>query len=226
FGTLAVSFVMGFAIERIVLRPLHNAPVLSVVVVFVGLLVIFNSVAGWIFGYEVQDFPSPFPSTKPFGSTVISFHELGTIAMAFAGVFVLHLFLRFTKIGLAMRAAALNPASSRLSGIPVGLMLSMGWGIAAMFGAIAGMMIAPKVFLDPHMMSSVLLYGMAAALIGGIDNPWGAFVGGIVVGVIEVMAGAYLVGPELKLSVAVLIIVAALIIKPSGMFGRKIVTRV
>jgi branched-chain amino acid transport system permease protein len=136
------------------------------------------------------------------------------------------LFFRFTPLRLAMRAAAENPASSRLVGVRVGWMLALGWGLAAMIGAVAGMMTAHIVYLDPYMMFGVLLYGFAGALLGGLDNPWGAVLGGFTVGVLENLAGAYVVGTELQLSMALFVIVSILVIKPSGLFGRTIVTRV
>ena len=139
---------------------------------------------------------------------------------------LVYAFFRFTPLGLAMRAAAQNPASSRLVGIRVGWMLAIGWGLAAAIGAVAGMMAAPIVYLDPNMMSGILLYAFAGAMLGGIDNPWGAALGGFVVGVLENIAGAYLVGTEIKLSVALVIIVGVLVVRPSGLFGRRLVTRV
>jgi branched-chain amino acid transport system permease protein len=137
-----------------------------------------------------------------------------------------YLFFRHTKLGLAMRAAAFNPVSARLVGIRVGWMLALGWGLAAAIGAIAGMMVAPIVYLDPNMMGGILLYAFAGALLGGIDNPLGAVLGGFAVGVIENLAGAYLVGTSLKLTVALIIIVAVLVVKPSGLFGRTVLNRV
>jgi len=125
-----------------------------------------------------------------------------------------------------MRAAALNPDSARLVGIKVSWMLAIGWGFAAAVGSVAGMMVAPIVFLDPNMMSGILLYGFAAALLGGIDNPWGSVVGGLIVGVLENLLGAYVIGTELKLTVALVLIVAILTIKPDGLFGKTVVTRV
>jgi branched-chain amino acid transport system permease protein len=125
-----------------------------------------------------------------------------------------------------MRAAAQNPESARLAGIRVGWMRALGWGLACAIGAIAGMMVAPIVFLDPNMMSGVLLYAFAAALIGGIDNPFGAVFGGFFVGVLENLLGAYVIGPELKLTVALVVIVAVLVVKPAGLFGRTLVRRV
>lgn len=224
--TLAFGFVAGLAIERLVLRPLGEVPELSVIVVFIGLFVGINSLAGWIFGHQLEPFPSPFPDKAPGGTTLISGHELGTVVVVLLVMGALYAFLRFTKVGLAMRASAENPVSSRLAGIPVSLMLSLGWGLSALIGAVAGLMVAPVVFLEPNMMGGVLIYAFAAALLGGIDNPWGAVAGGLIVGVIENLAGTYVVGTELKLSLALVLIVGVLLIRPSGIFGRKLVARV
>jgi branched-chain amino acid transport system permease protein len=225
-ATVVLSFVLGVAIERIVIRPVERAPVLTVVVVFIGLLLILNSVAGWIFTYTIKSFPSPFPSGPPFGLHIVSSHELGSIAVTLVVLLLVYLFFRFTPLGLAMRAAAQNPDSSRLVGIRVGWMLALGWGLASAIGATAGMMVAPIVFLDPNMMTGVILYAFAAALMGGIDSPGGAVVGGFIVGVLENIVGAYLIGTELKLTVALVLIVGVLVVKPAGLFGRVIVQRV
>jgi branched-chain amino acid transport system permease protein len=224
--TIALSLVGGIVIERAIIRPMADAPILASVIVFIGLLVILNSVAGWIFSYTVKSFPSPFPTEKLWGNSYISTHELGAIGVTLVVLSLLFAFFRFTSLGLAMRAAAENKVSSRLVGIRVGWMLAFGWGLAAAIGAVAGMMVAPVVFLDPNMMSGILLYGFAAALLGGIDNPAGAVLGGFIVGVLENVVGAYLIGTELKLTVALVVIVGVLVVKPSGLFGRILVSRV
>ena len=226
FLTVVIAFTLGVLIERIIVRPVEQAPVLSVVVVFIGLLVIFNSMAGWIYTYTIKTFPSPFPAEAPFGTKLVSSHELGAIGVTLMVLFLLYAFFRFTPLGLAMRAAAQIPESSRLVGIRVGWMLALGWGLASAIGAIAGMMVAPVVFLDPNMMSGILLYAFAAALVGGIDNPGGAVLGGFIVGVLENVLGAYVIGNELKLSVALVLIIGVLVVKPSGLFGKVHVTRV
>ena len=224
--TVVLSFVLAAVVEFTVIRPMHDAPVLSVVVVFIGLLVIFHSMAGFLFGYTIKPFPSPFPVDAWYGSSLMSAHAVGAIVVALGMVALLFTFLRFTPLGLAMRAAAQNAASSRLVGINVGRMLMLGWGLAGAIGAVAGMMVAPVVFLDPNMMTGVLLYAFAGALIGGIDNPIGAVLGGFIVGVLENLLGTYVVGTELKLSVALVLIIGVLIVKPSGLLGKTIVTRV
>ncbi len=224
--TVVLSFILAAAIEFAVIRPMHDKPMLSVVVVFIGLLVIFHSLAGFLFGYTIKPFPSPFDPDAWYGGSLMSAHEVGAIAVALVMVALLVGFFRFLPLGLAMRAAAQNAASSRLVGINVGRMLMLGWGLAGAIGAVAGMMVAPVVFLDPNMMTGVLLYAFAGALIGGIDNPLGAVLGGFIVGVLENLLGTYVVGTELKLSVALVLIVGVLIVKPSGLLGKTIVTRV
>ncbi|MBI1395227.1 MAG: branched-chain amino acid ABC transporter permease [Betaproteobacteria bacterium] len=223
--TVLASLLIGIVIERVVIRPVEHAPVLSVVIVFIALLVILNSTAGWIFSYTIKTFPSPF-DWRGLQNSYLSPHEIGSIGVTLMVLLVLYGFFRFTSLGLAMRAAAQNPVSSRLVGIRVGWMLALGWGLAAAIGAIAGMMIAPVIYLDPNMMSGVMLYAFAAALLGGIDNPFGAVLGGFIVGVVENIAGAYIVGTELKLSVALVLIVGVLLFRPSGLFGRRYVVRV
>ena len=224
-SAVVLSFAVGVAIERVLMRPLANAPVLASVGVFVGLLLIVNSLSGWFFDYTIKQFPTPFPD-RPMLGGYLSGHELGATAVTLIVLISVYLFFRHTRLGMAMRAAAFNPTSSRLVGVRVGWMLALGWGLAAGIGAIAGCMVAPIVFLDPNMMAGILLYAFAGALLGGIDNPLGAVLGGFAVGVIENLGGAYLVGTELKLTLALVIIVTVLTIKPTGLMGRKVYSRV
>ena len=225
FLTVAISFVAGVVIERVIIRPVENAPVLAVVTVFIGLLVIFNSIAGWVFSYTIKPFESPFPEQPLFGNRYMSSHEIGSMGITLVLLLLLFVFFRFTPLGLAMRAAAQNPVSSRLVGVRVGWMLALGWGLAAAIGGVAGMMIAPIVYLEPNMMGGVLLYAFAGALLGGIDSPGGAVVGGFIVGVLENVVGTYL-GNELKFTIALILIVTVLLIRPSGLFGKVHVSRV
>ena len=223
--TLVASFLGGMTIERILIRPVENAPVLAAVVVTIGLLLIFNALAGWIFTYTLQEFPSPFPDRTLFGALMTT-RDLGVIGVTLAMLLLLFVFFRFTATGLAMRAAAQNPESARLCGIPVGRMLAIGWGLAAAIGATAGIMVAPVLFLDPNMMGGVLLYAFAGALLGGITSPVGAVVGGLIVGVTENLVGTYLIASQLKLTVALGLIILVLVFRPNGLFGTAIVRRV
>jgi len=228
FVTIGISFAGGVAIERIVFKPIHDAPALSHVIVFIGLLAIFNSLAGFIWEFTIKPFPSPFPTGGALGGTLISVHQVGMIGVTMLLLLLVYGFFRFTDTGLAMRAAAANPDSARLVGVNVGWMLALGWGLAAAIGAVAGMMVAPIVFLEPNMMGGILLYGFAGAIVGGANSPAGAVVGGFLVGVIENLLGTFVpfIGSELKLSVALLLIVAVLVLRPSGLFGRTVVSRV
>jgi branched-chain amino acid transport system permease protein len=227
FGaTVVTAFAMGIVIERLIVRPIADKSELAVVVVFIGLLVIFNSIAGFIWTYSLKTFPTPFSPALIPGNKYLTSHEIGAMLITLLELGALYVFFRFTSLGLAMRAAAYNPVSSRLVGVRVGRMLALGWGLAAVIGAIAGMMVAHVVYLDPNMMTGILLYGFAGALLGGIDNPGGAVVGGFIVGVAENVLGAYVIGTDLKLSVALVLIVGVLTLKPAGLFGKTIVKRV
>lgn len=224
--TVVVSFAMGMLIERFIIRPVGKTSMLSMVVVVIGLLLVCNSMAGWIWGYDVRPFPSPFPDDMRLLGGYVTAHEAGSFCITMAMLIALYLFFRFTPLGLAMRAAAQNPVSSRLCGVRVDLLFGVGWGLAAAIGAVAGITVAHVLFLDVNMMAGAVLYGFAAALVGGIDNPWGAIAGGFLIGVVENLLGAYVVGNDLKLTVALLIIVGVLTFKPAGIFGVQRVRRV
>ena len=226
--TVLFALALGVVIERVVIRPVENAPVLAIVVIFIALLVILNSATGWIYSYTIKTFPSPFPKEPLFGNKYMSSHELGAIGVTLVVLVLLYVFFRFTPLGLAMRAVAQNPESSRLVGIRVGWMLALGWGLAAAVGAVSGIMVAPVLFLEPNMMQSIIIYAFAAAVLGGIESPLGAVVGGLIVGVTVNLAGAYLpfVGGDLELAVALAIIIGVLLVKPNGLFGRPTVRRV
>ena len=223
---VVASFLGGVVIERVIVRPFANAPILASVIVFLGLSFIFNALAGFTYGYSVQSFDSPFEGISWLRSKFFSPHELGATAVSLLVLVLVFAFFQLTPLGLAMRAAAQNPVSARLCGVRVGRMLALGWGLAAAIGAIAGMMAAPIIYLDPNMMGGVLLYAFAGAVLGGIDNPFGAVIGGFAVGIAETLLGAYVVGQEVKLTVALVIIVGVLVARPSGLFGRRRVARV
>jgi branched-chain amino acid transport system permease protein len=228
-ATVAIAFVGGVIVERVIIRPVENAPILTIVIVTLGLLVIFNSIAGWVWTYVQKPFPSPFPREPiHLGAIVYGSHDVGQIAVTLVVLLCIFLFFRFTPLGLAMRAAAQNPVSSRLVGIRVGWMLALGWGLAATFGAVAGMMVAPVITLDPNMMGGIQIYAFAAATLGGFTSPLGAVLGGFIVGVVENLVGTYVsfIGTELKLTVALAMIIIVLLVKPSGLLGRTIVKRV
>ena len=224
-ATVAIAFAMGAGIEALLIRRLRHAPILAIVVVFVALLVILHSLAGWLFGYAIRSFPSPFADAQVAGG-LLSPHQLGAIGVTLLMLALVYAFFRWSPLGLQMRATAENPTSSRLVGVRVNRMLALGWGLAGAIGAVAGMMVAPVVFLDVHMMSGVLLYAFAAAVLGGIGSAAGAVAGGFIVGVLENLLGTYVVGSELKLTVALVLIIVVLVAKPTGLFGKAVVVRV
>jgi branched-chain amino acid transport system permease protein len=224
--TAGVSFVGGIAVERVLIRPLAGRREMLLVTVFLGLFMICNSVAGWIWGYDTRPFASPFESLAFLRNPYETPHDLGAMLVTLLLMMGLFGFFQLTRAGLAMRASTENPVSSRLVGIGVDRMSALGWGLAATIGAIAGMMIAPTVFLEPNMMASVLVYGFAGALLGGIDNPWGAVAGGYLVAILENLLGVYVIGTEMRMSVALVLIVGTLVVKPEGLFGQRKFARV
>jgi len=226
--TLVFSFLGGIAIERVLFKPLAKAPILTQVAGFIALYSIINSCAGLIWDFTIKQYPTPFGSSPFLGSQLISTHQAGMIGLTLLMLLGLFFFFRYTRMGLAMRAAASLPESARLVGINTSWMIALGWGMAAAIGSVAGMMIAPVVFLEPNMMLGVLIYGFAAAVLGGLTSPFGAVVGGFLVGIFENLVGTYIpgVGNELKLPIALALIITVLVIKPAGLFGRHIVKRV
>jgi len=213
----------------VLIRPVENRPEIAIVIVTIGLLIAINGLTGWIWGADVKALDSPFPNnTVDVAGVTISDQDIGVFCVCLGTVVLLWLFFRFTTVGLAMRASAVNPDASRLLGVRVGWMLALGWGLAAVLGAVAGLMAAPTSFLDPNMMLVILIYAFAAAVIGGIDNPVGAVVGGLALGVLVNLLGRYwsFVGAELRLPTALAILLIVLVIRPQGLFGHAVVRRV
>ncbi len=230
FGvTLLVSFGGGIGIHRVVIRPVERGSQIRVVIITIGLLLLLNGLMTLIWSGEVRAVPSPFPTrTIDIAGVAISVQDIGTIAVCLGTVVVLWAFFQFTKIGLALRAAAVNPDEARLVGVRVSWMLGFGWGLAAVLGAIAGMLTAPSVFLDPSMMQAVLIYAFAAAVLGGIDSPVGAVAGGLLLGVGLNLLGSYIdfIGADLRLPAALLVILVVLLVRPAGLFGKPEVKKV
>ncbi len=227
--TLAVSFLGGIALERILIRPVESAPVLTVVILTIGLLILVNGMTTLIWGGAFKQFEGPF-SQRPVhvGGVAFSIQDVGVIAVSVVSVVLLWFLFRFTKTGLGLRATAVNPASSRLVGIRVGWMLALAWGLAAVLGAVAGAMTAPSFGLQPNMMQTVLLYAFAAAILGGFESPVGAVAGGLVLGVLLNLLGTYVhvAGGLPRLTEALAVILLVLLVRPAGVFGRAAVRRV
>jgi branched-chain amino acid transport system permease protein len=226
--TILIAFAGGILVERVMIRPFEGKPILTLVIVTLALFNLTNGLAGQIWGYITQDFPSPF-SAEPINvaGIYIGRQDLGILAFCLVTLSIVYVFFRFTKVGLAMRAAALYPESSKLVGVRVSWMLALGWGLASAIGATAGMMIAPITFLDPYFMQPILLFAFAAAVLGGIESPLGAVLGGLLVGVLLALVGTYLpAGQNLRIPFALVVIVAVLLVRPAGLIGRAAVSRV
>jgi branched-chain amino acid transport system permease protein len=230
--TLLISFAGGVALERVVIRPVERGPVLTVVILTIGLFIFLGGLMNWIWKAEVRSFPPDRPfstNTIDLGGVAISYQDIGILGVTLGVVALLWILFQKTKVGLALRAAALDPAASRLVGIRVGWMLALGWGLAAALGAVAGLFTAAAFPpLEPNMMRAVLIYAFAAAVLGGLTSPLGAVIAGLALGVALNLVGAYVdfVGSAMRLPVALALILLVLLVRPAGLFGRVAVRRV
>jgi branched-chain amino acid transport system permease protein len=228
-ATLVLSFAGGVAVQQVLIRPLQGGPLLGIVILTIGLLIAINGLTTWVWGGAVKQFAGPF-STAPItvGGVAFSKQDIGVIAVSLIVVVLVGGLFTRTKLGLGLRAAAVNPVEARLVGVRVAAMLAAGWGLAAALGAVAGVLAAPSLFLEPNMMQTVLLYSFAAAVLGGMDSPLGAVVGGLLLGVLLNLTGTYVhwIGGELRLATALAVILAVLLLRPAGLFGRTAVRRV
>jgi branched-chain amino acid transport system permease protein len=234
---LGLAGSLGAFVERTVIRPVEGAPVLNVVIVTLGLFVIFNSLTAFI--YAQGELPKSFPATPigteretfDFGILTLQKHRVAVIIISVIVAAALYVLFNRTKLGLAMRATAQNRVAAQLMGINTGRMLMLGWALSAMVGAVGGMLVAPIIFLDLTTMLRVILFAFAAAVLGGLDSPPGAMVGGVTIGITQNLLstfafGPIFFGPQLALPAALLVLVLVLLIRPTGLFGRHAVRRV
>ncbi len=228
-GAVVASIPIGALVERLVMRRFRGEAALVPVVVTVGLFIFVNGLVGGIWGFDTKSFPAIFPGgIIRAGGIAATVSAVGNLAVLVAVVVFLQILFRKTRFGLALRAVADNPESSALLGLPVGELLMLGWGMAAALGGLAGCLIAPKVYLDPNMMASVLVYALAAAILGGLDSPFGAIVAALVMGVVENLAATYVdvIGNDLRIAVPLALMAIVLLVRPQGFFGRKETVRV
>ena len=230
FATLGISFVFGVVVQQVVIRPVQQRSVIAVVIVTVGLFILIDGLVEWKWSANQRFMQAPF-GTRVYhlGSVSISRQDIGTILITLGTVLVLWAFFRFTKVGLGMRAGALRPAAARLVGVRTNALLAVGWGLAAVLGAVAGLMTEPSQYvLSPTLMQPVLLYAFAAAVLGGLESPGGAVVGGVALGIFLNLVGQYwhFVGSVLQLPVAFAALLLVLRVKPNGLFGHRSVRKV
>ena len=230
FATLAVAFVLGSVLQVTLIRPVQHRSVIAAVIVTVGLFILIDGVVNWVWGGDFKFMQEPF-GTGSFdvGGVAIQHLYVGMLGVVLGCVLLVWALFRFTKLGLGMRAAALRPAAAALVGVRVEWMLTLGWGLAALLGAVAGLMAEPsQLFLSPTLMQQILVYAFAAAVLGGLESPAGAVVGGLAIGVFLTLIVGYVpaISSELQLPFAFALLLAILLVKPSGLFGRREVRRV
>jgi branched-chain amino acid transport system permease protein len=226
---VVASMVIGVLAYVLVVRPVQYKDELTIVIVTLGLFLAFNSVNGAIWGFLQLSLPSPFPEKNfSFGALRLNAELLGTIAVLTAISVGMFLLFQHTRLGIALRASASNATSAMMVGIPFTAMMALGWGLAAGLGAVSGLLVAPRLTLDPNMMGSIIIYAFAAAVVGGLTSYRGAVVGGAIVGISQALSMAYLpwLGSDVQILLPLLLIVAILIVKPEGLFGSTVVLRV
>jgi branched-chain amino acid transport system permease protein len=227
-AALATGLVMGAVVERVVIRPVENKPPLNAIVVTVGLLVLLEGLAGLIYGGQYKSFPAAFPviglhiGTTPLGLTRFDLFVTGAVL---AAAILLALMFRFTPAGLRMRAAAFQAEAARLLGVRVGRVLTLGWALAGLIGALAGLLVSPSTFLYPNSMDQIFVLGFTAAVLGGLDSPLGAVVGGLVLGIVLSYVGGYL-GSDVVTLFGLAALMTVLMIRPAGLFSSSATRRV
>ncbi|HNU94802.1 MAG TPA: branched-chain amino acid ABC transporter permease [Bacillota bacterium] len=218
-GAIIFAFIFGMAVERIFLRPIQGGPLISLMIMTLGLFMVFNGAAGWVWGFDPVSFPRAV-SGRPIwlGDLIITRDSILVLAVTIAMALALYVVLRFTMAGIAIRATSQNSRAARLMGVPVPKVYALTWGISAVLGAVAGILIAPTTFLSPSMMAEVQIKAFTAAVLGGFSSLPGAVVGGLLLGVLENLVAGY-ISTELKSTFAFALIVVVLFIRPSGLLG-------
>src|SRR5580700_7743015 len=225
---LLAGLVLGAACELTVIRPTVGKPQLNAVIVTIGLLIFLEGLAGILFGGQFRSFPAAFSiiGLRVGGTPIgVSRFDVFVVVAVLVTTLVLAVAFRYTAAGLRMRAAAFNATIARLSGIRVARVLTVGWALAGLLGALAGVLVSPSTFLYPNSMDAIFVYGFTAAVIGGLDSPVGAVVGGLLLGIALSYVGGYL-GSDLTAVVALGVLVVVLMIRPGGLFSAARVRRV
>ncbi len=225
-GALAFAAFLGALLEFAVLRRAKEPTVLGMIIITLGLEMILMGLVSWKFGADPKTLPfpiSPYNSVM-IGRMFVSSLEILTLIVALSVMVILFLFLRFSKLGVAMKATQQNFTAARLMGIRTKRVLMFTWAISSVVGCLAGLLIAPTI-MHPYMMWDPLLKGFAAAVMGGMTSLPGAVFGAYILGIVENLFGGY-VSIEFKSVVAFAIIVLVLCVKPSGLFARHYVKKV
>jgi branched-chain amino acid transport system permease protein len=227
-AALATGLVLGAFLERTVVRPTLRKPPLNAVIVTIGLLILIEGVAGIIYGGQFRSFPPAYSIRGVSAGSValgISPNGIFTAAAVLAAAGILALVFQYTSVGLRLRATAFNPDVARLLGVRIGRVLTLGWALAGLLGALAGLLVTPSTFLYPNSMDAIFVLGFTAAVIGGLESPIGAVVGGLILGVLLSYVGGYL-GSDLVEIAGLAALVAVLMLRPGGLFSSSSVRRV
>jgi branched-chain amino acid transport system permease protein len=221
-----IGALLGVVTERVTMRPLQSAPQVNALIATIGLWMIFHHGAGWIWGYDPVRFPSLFsPDPINLLGARVAENSLGIIGVSLLVVALLYAFFEYTRAGIAMRAASMNRRAAQLMGVNVGRVSLTAWGLASAISVVSGLLVAPLTFLDFEMMFAVLLKAFAGAILGGFNSLPGAVIGCLVIGVVENLFAAY-VSSAFKDTFAFVIIIAVLMVRPQGLFTRRIAKKV
>jgi branched-chain amino acid transport system permease protein len=223
FAALLSGLVLGAVVERVVIRPVEGAPPLNAIIVTLGLLVLLEAFAGMVWGGNPKSFPPAFSIAgyKIGGHAVLfSPFDLFTVVVVAALMAGLVALFRLTGLGLQMRAAAFAPEVSRLLGVRVARMFTAGWALASLVGSLAGLLVAPAVFVAPTNFDPVLVFGFTAAVLGGLESPPGALAGGMILGLALSYVSGYVGAGTVTLG-ALVILVAVLMVRPTGLFAHE-----
>lgn len=227
-AALLSGLILGAVTERVVIRPVEGKPEINAVILTLGLFVLLHALAAVIFGSRYRSFPAPF-GLRGFqvGDMTVALTGFGifTIVSVVVVMLLLVVLFRYTDLGLMMRASAFNQEVARLLGVKVGRMLTLGWALAALVGSLSGLLIAGGSLVHPSYMDSVVVYGFVAAVLGGLDSPGGAVIGGLILGISLSFVSGY-VGSELVALAALVILMAVLLLKPGGLFSHATARRV
>jgi branched-chain amino acid transport system permease protein len=218
---LASGLVLGAVLERTVIRPVENKPPMNAVIVTIGLLVLLEGVAGMIYGGQFKSFPPAFSVTGlTIGHTAlgISANDLFTAGAVLVAALLLAALFQFTSVGLRLRASAFSASVAQLLGVRVGRMLTLGWALAGLIGALAGVLVTPQTFLYPNSMDAIFVLGFTAAVIGGLESPVGSVVGGLLLGLVTSYVGGYL-GSSVVDLFGLLVLILVLMVRPAGLFS-------
>jgi branched-chain amino acid transport system permease protein len=227
-AALVFAFALGALAYRGLLHRAREGGSHAVVMVTIGLLMVLEGAAGVIWGTDTKEFHHVFAEPKSLALPAgvhLSVHDAWIIGAAAVTALALAVFFRTTRAGIALRAVAQNERAAELMGVRVARIHALTWGIATLLGAVAGILVVPRLFLEPPMMFGPLLKAFAAAVLGGMNSVAGAIIGAWLLGIIEVLAGAY-ISTEFQATIAFVIIVLVLALKPEGLFGRHEIKKV